>query len=79
MLKMSDQDHLQESSIAHGRTTLTSTEVCEMFQIPRSTLHRWLKQGKIPEPAMNPNSRQLIWTQTEVNAISRFLAKGQIE
>lgn len=62
-----------------GRATLSSAEVCDMFNVPRSTLHRWMKHGKIPEPAMNPSTRQLIWTQTEVNAISRFLAKGQIE
>jgi predicted site-specific integrase-resolvase len=58
-----------------GREVFTSKEISEMFNIPRSTLHRWVKQGKLIEPAMDVGGNY-VWTQTEVNAISKFLSKG---
>ncbi|MGA2435301.1 MAG: MerR family DNA-binding transcriptional regulator [Bryobacteraceae bacterium] len=73
----SQHPHTKEPQAVPARATLTSKEVSDMFNIPRSTLHRWIKLGKIPEPATNPSNKQLVWTQTEINAISRFLVKGQ--
>jgi predicted site-specific integrase-resolvase len=76
---MATRQYNRDVTAVSARATLSSAEVCEMFNIPRSTLHRWLKAGKIPEPAMNPSSKQLVWTQTEINAISRFLVRGTAE
>ena len=73
MAKGSRKNGPQQYEVA--RITLSSKEVSEMFDIPRSTLHRWVKLGKIPEPATNPHSGQLVWTQTEINAISKFLKR----
>jgi predicted DNA-binding transcriptional regulator AlpA len=56
--------------------TLTSAEVCEIFNIPKATLHYWLKQERIPQPLYNPDTRQLLWTQKEIDAIQKFLLGG---
>jgi hypothetical protein len=60
-----------------GRTTCTSAEVCDIFNIPKATLHYWLKQERIPQPMYNPETRQLVWTQTEIDAIQKFLLRGE--
>ena len=59
------------------RTTCTSAEVCDIFNIPKATLHYWLKQERIPQPMYNPETRQLVWTQTEIDAIQKFLLRGK--
>jgi hypothetical protein len=60
-----------------SRTTCTSAEVCEIFNIPKATLHYWLKQERIPQPMFNPETRQFVWTQTEIDAIQKFLLRGE--
>ena len=57
------------------RRTCTSAEICEFFSIPKATLHYWLKQEKIPQPLYNPETRQLVWTQAEIDAIQKFLLR----
>ena len=61
------------------RTTCTSAEICEIFNIPKATLHYWLKMERIPQPLFNPETRQLVWTQNEIDAIQKFLLKGSAE
>ena len=56
--------------------SLTSAEVCEIFHIPRATLHFWVNKELIPQPLYNPESRQLLWTQADIDAIQKFLLRG---
>jgi predicted DNA-binding transcriptional regulator AlpA len=57
------------------RPTLNNNEVAEMFGITRVTLYRWLKDGKIPEPMTHPVTKQKIWTQSDLDAVSRFIER----
>jgi predicted DNA-binding transcriptional regulator AlpA len=55
------------------RPRLTTPEVSEMFGITRATLYRWIKEGKIPEPARDPESGWPIWQQPELDAIAKAI------
>lgn len=55
------------------RPRLSTQEVSEMFGVTRATLYRWLKDGRIPEPARDPTSGWPIWQQPELDAIARTL------
>jgi MerR family regulatory protein len=53
------------------RPQLSTSEVCEMFGVTRTTLTLWIKNGKILEPARNPSNGYQIWGQpAELNAIA---------
>jgi predicted site-specific integrase-resolvase len=52
------------------RPELSTAEVCEMFGIARATLHRWVKSGRIPEPAKDPRNGWPVWRQPELDAIA---------
>jgi len=53
------------------RPQLTTTEVSEMFEVGRATLYRWIRNGKIPEPARDPVTGWPIWGQSELEAIAK--------
>lgn len=55
------------------RPRLKTTEVAEQFGVTRATLHRWIKEGKIPEPARDPENGWPIWQQPELDAVARVL------
>lgn len=55
------------------RPRLTTTEVSEMFGVTRATLVRWIKEGKIPEPARDPETGWPVWQQPELDALGRVL------
>lgn len=55
------------------RPRLTTPEVSEMFGVTRATLYRWIKEGKIPEPARDPENGWPIWQQPELDAVARAL------
>lgn len=59
--------------------SLNSNEVADLFEIPRITLYRWVRDGKIPEPLTNPQTRQKIWTQSDVEAVGRFIERQRLE
>jgi predicted site-specific integrase-resolvase len=59
------------------RPRLSTSEVSEMFGVPRATLNRWIKEGKIPEPARDPDNNWPIWQQPELDAISRALQNSK--
>jgi predicted site-specific integrase-resolvase len=58
------------------RPRLNTSEVAEMFGVTRTTLDRWIREGKIPEPARNPENGWPIWQQPELDAIAKVL-KGR--
>jgi predicted DNA-binding transcriptional regulator AlpA len=58
---------------ADRRPQLSTTEVSEMFGVGRATLYRWIKEGKIPEPARDPENGWPLWSQPELDAIARVL------
>ncbi len=62
-----------------GRATLNSSEVAKLFDITRATLYRWVRLGKIPEPMTHPTTGQMIWTQTDLDNIGRFLRSREQE
>ena len=57
------------------RPRLTTPEVSEMFGVTRATLYRWIKEGKIPEPARDPENGWPIWQQPDLDAVARAMNK----
>jgi predicted site-specific integrase-resolvase len=55
------------------RPRLSTPEVSEMFGVTRGTLYRWIKEGKIPEPARDPENGWPIWQQPDLDAVSRAM------
>lgn len=58
------------------RPRLKTTEVSQMFGVTRATLYRWIGEGKIPEPARDPESGWHVWQQPELDALAK-LARGR--
>lgn len=56
------------------RPRLSTTEVAEMFGVDRTTLYRWIREGKIPDPARDPDTGWPVWTQPELDAVTRAAA-----
>jgi predicted site-specific integrase-resolvase len=55
------------------RPRLSTSEVSTMFGVTRTTLTRWIKEGRIPAPARDPDNNWPIWQQPELDAIARVL------
>lgn len=55
------------------RPRLSTPEVCDMFEVSRATLHRWIKDGKIPEPARDPENGWPVWQQPELDALAKAM------
>jgi predicted DNA-binding transcriptional regulator AlpA len=55
------------------RPRLKTPEVSEMFGVTRATLYRWIKDGRIPEPARDPENGWPIWQQPELDAVARAI------
>lgn len=51
------------------RPRLSTTEVSRMFGITRATLYKWIAEGKIPEPAKDPDHGWPVWQQPDLDAI----------
>jgi len=61
------------SSSTDRRPRLNTSEVAKMFGVTRATLYRWIEDGKIPEPARDPENGWQIWQQPELDAIARLV------
>lgn len=46
--------------------SLTSAEVAIALGVSKTTLLNWLRAGKVPEPARDPNNNYRIWTPEEL-------------
>lgn len=55
------------------RPRLSTSEVAEMFGVTRATLHRWVDQGKIPEPLRDPDNDWPIWQQIQLDAVAKLV------
>lgn len=51
------------------RPRLSTSEVSKMFGVTRATLYRWIAEGRIPEPAKDPDNGWPVWQQPELDAI----------
>jgi predicted DNA-binding transcriptional regulator AlpA len=54
---------------------LTTAQVARILGVGKKTLYRMLNDGRIPEPARNPNNNYRLWGSQEVEAIREELAK----
>jgi len=61
------------SSSTDRRPRLNTSEVAKMFGVTRATLYRWIEDGKIPEPARDPENGWQIWQQPELDAIAKLV------
>lgn len=61
------------------RPRLSTSEVSKMFGVTRATLYRWIAEGKIPEPAKDPDSGWPIWQQPELDAIVAAIKHKQVK
>lgn len=61
------------TSSTDRRPRLNTSEVAKMFGVTRATLYRWIEDGKIPEPARDPESGWQVWQQPELDAIARIV------
>ena len=61
------------------RPRLTTPEVAEMFGVTRATLLRWIKEGKIPEPARDPENGWPVWQQPELDAVARAVRSRRVK
>jgi DNA-binding transcriptional MerR regulator len=52
---------------------LTSEQVATILGVTKKTLKNWLKSGKVPEPARNPDNNYRIWTLADVDAIRNII------
>jgi predicted DNA-binding transcriptional regulator AlpA len=64
---------LKEMTRDNTRSTYTSVEVAEMFGLSRMTLDRWVKEEKIPRPMKDPRSKQMVWTQADLDQLARYM------
>jgi predicted site-specific integrase-resolvase len=53
------------------RPALSTAQVAAMFEVDRSTLQRWIRENKIPEPPRDPESNWQVWGQFELDALAR--------
>jgi excisionase family DNA binding protein len=54
---------------------MTSAEVAEILGVSKDTIYRWLRQGKIPEPMRNPMNSYRVFTQRDVDMMSRLVRR----
>ncbi|MAF43486.1 MAG: transcriptional regulator [Parcubacteria group bacterium] len=44
---------------------LTTNDLCSLFQVNRSTIHRWVRSGVIPKPKIY-GMRSPRWTEEQI-------------
>ena len=55
----------------HGNDRLSTKQVAEHAGISRTTLLRWLRNEKVPEPDRDRNGWRA-WTQKEADAVATY-------
>lgn len=64
---------------ADRRPRLRTPDVAALFGVTRKTLYRWIAEGKIPEPARDPDNGWPVWQQPELDAIARVLKSRKLK
>jgi len=54
---------------------LTTTQVARVLGIATKTLYRMLQDGRITEPARNPDNNYRIWSSQHIEAIRQDIRK----
>lgn len=54
---------------------LTTTQVARVLGVATKTLYRMLQDGRITEPARNPDNNYRIWSPQQVEAIRQEIQK----
>jgi len=62
-----------EAVVARGNDLLGTAEVEELLGVPRSTITRWLRDGKMPRPEAKLRATP-VWKRTH---IERFKAERE--
>jgi hypothetical protein len=67
-----------DAQLGRREQILRTVDVLELFpQVKRATLHRWIKNRVILEPAVNPQTLERVWTRVEIHSLFKHLvAKG---
>jgi predicted site-specific integrase-resolvase len=52
---------------------ITSSEICNLLEIPRATIVSWKNNGKLPNPIEVPGINLTIWEREPLNLILRDL------
>jgi DNA-binding transcriptional MerR regulator len=63
-------------TMAEKRVTsqhLTSEQVASILGVTKRTLKNWLRAGRIPEPARNPNNNYRQWTLSDIDVARSIL------
>jgi len=55
---------------------LTTNDLCEIFQVNRSTIHRWIQQEVLPKPRMF-GSRSPRWLPKEIGELIGSVCEGE--
>jgi len=55
------------------REQLTTAQVATILGVSKRTLKTWLANGKVAEPARNPNNDYRLWKLADVDAIRRII------
>lgn len=50
---------------------MTSAQVARILGTNRSTLHYWIKSGRIEPPLTDPSNGYYVWTRNDVEAAIR--------
>jgi DNA-binding transcriptional MerR regulator len=65
---------LEYQSIAPGTKTYSRRDLSDMFNVSPSTISRWERKGKIPQPVRIVHSNQYIYTEVHVDAIKSYIS-----
>jgi predicted site-specific integrase-resolvase len=61
------------------RPRLSTAEVVELFEVSKATLYRWIREGKLPEPARDPESGWPVWQQPDLDALAKVMNQRKMK
>ncbi len=54
---------------------LTTIQVARLLGVAKKTLYRMLRDGRIPEPARNPDNNYRLWNPQQIEMIREDLSR----
>jgi len=67
--------HKRKTMVIDNKTYYLTTEACEMANISRGTLFRWIKVGIIPEAKLKNRNGWRLFSEAEVKALKKEAQK----